>query len=299
MGIRSFGHGWYQVVATLLLVPFGAIVLGTWAMRADRPDRRVVAIFVLLATLGIGAAGSSTLIWPETIDWLIYSRYLDVITPVLAWVGILSITRQDWRPSFRRWLPWLGTGVLVGGILLYLRYSGANLGGPLEVEIGSLAPLTRLEWLGPDPLVRTLVSAPLVLLALAVVVYVAARREALLLGVLSLFCLLTSLDIRRYYREANVQGETRIAAAGRAFEGVGDLPIHQDRSVRGGQPYTQQFMLRRYFPPLDVSTASPPQGTVALIGPSAMGNLRGDCLARIPEDLALVRIGGPSPVVCP
>jgi len=28
-------------------------------------------------------------------------------------------------------------------------------------------------------------------------------------------------------------------------------------------------------------------------------NLRGECVATLPEDLVLVRLGGPSPVVCP
>jgi len=70
-------------------------------------------------------------------------------------------------------------------------------------------------------------------------------------------------------------------------------------SARGGEPYIQQFMLGRYFPPLDVATASPKSGTAAIVGRRVLMNLRGECVATLPEDLVLVRLGGPSPVVCP
>jgi hypothetical protein len=299
MALRSFGHGWYQVVSTLMLLPLGLAVALFWSLKQTWSDRGIIAAFAVLLTLGVGSAGAANMIRPDTIDWLIYSRFLDVITPMLAWIGLLAISDTEWRARFQPWYPWLVTASLVGGVVLYLRYAGLVMRGPNIIEVGTFAPLIRMDSVSSDAMARTMLFAPLVLIAVSIVVYYAAPRRALLLAVLACFCALTTLNIDAFYRGANKRGEGRVAQAAEALSQFGDVPIHIDR-VPGGSVYIQQFMLERHFPPLDIVGTAPSDGTLGLIAPGQLEIARGECLAMVPDGLPLIRFAASAgPPTCP
>ena len=118
----------------------------------------------------------------------------------------------------------------------------------------------------------------------------------LALGVVVAF---STLAIQSNYLASEAHAEVQLARAARIYDAYRAEPVSLDRSVAGGGVYTQQYMLSRHLPMIDVLASAPPAGSLVILGPRVLEEVAGECLGRMDHDNRLVRIGQGDPANCP
>jgi hypothetical protein len=298
LAARIFGNAWYQLASTLLFVPLGALIAIHQVLSPRPAAVRLGAAFVILATIGVGLLGAASLIRWSTLDFLVYGRYLDVVTPVLFWFGVLGIASPTWRAWLLKWAPWLGAAALGCGALIYAAIAHDVEGRGINViEVGAFLPILVAPVV-PDLAVKLFLFAPIVF-GMATVFCLSLgktpRRMAMALG---LVVLVTTLVLQDFYMRANEGAERRLEEVKAVYARAGDAPVSLDRSTSGGQIYTQQYMLARHFPVVDVMATPLPAGTVVTLGPRGLASVSGECLGSIGDDSNLVVLGQGDPKLC-
>lgn len=166
-GKAAVGQLWYLTVASLGLVPLGAL----WLLTARRLPTavRVVTLVACVATLAASAVEMSD---GTRVDHMVYGRYVEGIVPVLLVAGAAAVAA--WRTVLPRLLA--GVAVLaaaLAGLLVLLR------GG--ELFTGDVMPLNVTGLLVYRHSVSQVDVARVTILALAVtaVVLLLSRWRAL------------------------------------------------------------------------------------------------------------------------
>jgi hypothetical protein len=235
----------------------------------------------------------------ESLDFLIYGRYLDIVTPSLLWFGVLGLVSADWRGKLASWVPWAATASILGGVVLYCIYAGTGAGrGVNIIELGAFMPLYKMlpYW---DDATRLFLIAPSVSVITGIICFVLGARPWRLLVALGAVVAFAITQLEVFYLGANVSQEASTAAAAKIYAKANDDTIHLDRSTIGGHVYIHQFMLKMNFPAVDVLAKPFRAGNVATIGPSATRSVSGKCLGAIDENNLLVRLGEGDPKDCP
>jgi hypothetical protein len=295
---RTFGHFWYQLASSLLMVPIGAIVAMQWVISDDDLARRVTAALILLATAAVGVLGAASMLNWDQLDGLVYGRYLDVVTPTLFWFGLLTVFSTDWRGKLANWVPWVAAASMVGGGILYFLYSGMAAGRSLNlIEVGAFMPILQNLLLGDKPLML-FVIAPLISVIVGILCFAVGRRAERLLVTLGVVIVFTTTAIELFFIRANVSGEVSTVAAANVYDKANHGTIHLDRSTAGGGVYIHQFMLKMHFPVIDLVAEPRSVGELVTIGPSAFRSVSGKCLGAIDDTNLLVRIGEGDPTDC-
>jgi hypothetical protein len=299
MIVRTFGHFWYQVASSLLMVALGAIVATHCMLSNDELPKRLVAALVLFAAVAVGVLGAASMLDWDQLDFLVYGRYLDIVTPTLFWFGLLATCSSDWRGKLAKWVPWIATASVLGGGILYYFYARIAAGHSLNVvEVGAFMPVLRGLPLGNDA-TRLFLIAPLASVIAGVLCFAVSARFGRLFLALGAVIGFTTTAIEVFYLYANHGGEVSTAAAAELYAKANRGTIRLDRSSAGGSVYIHQFMLKMHFPVTDVLTEPPKAGTVVTIGPLAIRSVSGECLGAIDKADLLVRIGDGDPTHCP
>jgi hypothetical protein len=297
--LRLFGHLWYQAAATALLVPVGVVVLLYWIVR-DRTDldRTIMAAAVLLLVAAIAGAGASKLIRPQSFDWLIYGRFLDIITPVPMLLGAIAMASQEWRRVLAPWMAWLGLAVISGGVALFMLYAARNPGGPNLIEVGGLTPFVLA--LRPFSHESGLVLlAPLVTVLAGLTFFLLAGRRFLIVPMALLYGAAMVAATHAFNVSVNTGAEATYVDVAAQYARRGDDPVLLDRTAGGGQLYIHQYMMGLHFDSIDVGNGGAEPGAIVVMGAGAAGEVGGDCLAQLMENNLLVRIGEGNLGSCP
>jgi hypothetical protein len=294
---RTFGHFWYQLASSLLMVALGAIVAMRWVLFDDDVAKRFTAAFILLAMAAVGLLGAASMLKWETLDFLIYGRYLDIVTPPLFWFGVLGLVSADLHGKLGRGVPWAATASILGGVVLYCVYAGAARGVNI-IELGAFMPLYKAlpHW---DDAMKLFLIAPSVSVITGIVCFSLGAQPWRLLAALGVVVALAITQLEVFYLGANHSQEASTAAAAKIYAKANDDTIHLDRSTVGGHVYIHQFMLKMHFPAVDVLAKPFRAGNVATIGPSATRSVSGKCFGAIDENNLLVRLGEGDPKDCP
>jgi len=296
---RIFGHFWYQLASSLLMVPLGTIVAVRWVLQKDELAKRLTAAFVLLATAAVGLLGAANQLNWETLDFLIYGRYLDAVTPVLFWFGLLAVFSADWRKMAEKWVPRAAAASIFGGGILYFVYAGIGAGrGVNIIELGAFLPVYRALPSGDDA-IRLFLIAPFVSVITGIVCFVLGAQPGRLLAALAMVVAFATTEVELFYLGANHTQEGDTAAAAKIYAKANEGTIHLDRSTTGGHVYIHQFMLKMHFPVIDVLMGPLRAGDIATIGPSAIRSVSGECLGAVDQSNLLVRFGAGDPKDCP
>jgi hypothetical protein len=296
---RTFGHFWYQLASGLLMIPLGTIIAMRWVLYKDELAKRLTAAFIVLATASVGVLGAANQLNWETLDFLIYGRYLDAVTPVLFWFSLLAVVSVDRRKMAAKWVPGAAAASILGGGVLYFVYGRVSADrGVNIIELGAFMPVYRALPLGDDA-IRLFLIAPFVSVIMGIVCFVLGAQPGRLLVALGIVLAFATTEMELFYRDANHAQEVNTAAAAEIYAKANEGTIHLDRSITGGQVYIHQFMLKMRFPVIDVSTKPTRAGDIATIGPSAIRSVSGECLGAVDQSNLLVRFGEGDPKDCP
>jgi hypothetical protein len=296
---RTFGHFWYQLASSLLMIPLGTIIALRWVLYQDELAKRLTAAFIVFATAAVGVLGAANQLDWETLDFLIYGRYLDAVTPVLFWFGLLAVFSADRRKMMAKWVPGVAAAAIFGGGILYLVYAAAGAGrGVNIIELGAFMPVYRALPLGDDAM-RLFLIAPFVSVITGIVCFMLSAQLGRLLVALGVVLAFATTEMELFYVGSNHSQEVNTAAAAEIYAKANEGTIHLDRSTTGGQVYIHQFMLKMHFPAIDVLTEPPRAGDIATIGPRAIRSVSGECLGPVDQSNLLVRFGEGDPKDCP
>jgi hypothetical protein len=296
---RTFGHFWYQLASSLLMIPLGVIIAMRWVICGTELDAKFTAALILLATAAMGVLGAASLLNWEQLDGLVYGRYLDIVTPTLFWFGLLGVRSVDWRKKLANWVPLVAGSSIIGGGILYFFYSGIAASRSLNlIEVGAFMPVLQGLPLG-DEAVRLFLVAPVISVILGILCFVVGGRTGRLLVALSVVIGVATIAIELFYLHANASGEVSTAAAAEVYAKANQETIHLDRSTVGGHVYIHQYMLKMHFPVSDLVAEPRSVGEFATIGPSVFKSVSGECLGAIDNTNLLVRVGDGNPTNCP
>lgn len=247
------GQAWYQLVASVGLVGLGGVILVT-----SLPSRPWTSTFIVLSVVSVAAASVAQMLSPVRADHVMYGRYIDGVSILLLWLGLLNIGTK-WCRSVALGFC-LSTVVLAVAILMWPRF--ANLAAAHPNNIPGVGWFTGEDRSGAFVLLWCTAGATAIS-SLLFTVKSSSRR----LFFLSILIAITAIKLIEYQGRQSRNIAAGLASSIGVLETFDHLPMHWVRSA-SNQLYRAhfQFLLGRQIP-LFVSADSP----VVVVGEVPLG----------------------------
>ncbi|MGV3489927.1 MAG: hypothetical protein ACO1OG_01270 [Devosia sp.] len=284
---RLAGHAWYQAAASFGLIPLGLVAWGVTVLRKDRPDSWPVLVLLAASVALVWAAGAAQLYDATRLDHLIYGRYLDAVTPVLLWSGVLALLTARENPVLRYSALPILVVTLAGGAFA-ARYG--NSGG--ATNLANVSGIWPILGSGKNSIAELFLPAVSISGTVAIMLYMLASfRSQLALALLVLYATYGVWFIHRELLKVEPNRQTASLEPAQIYERLPEgQPIYIDASARGGRHFIHQWVAGRRFTSVNLSDTQLDPGSYVLVGEALVAPPVSCVVAEMPDNSRLLKL---------